>query len=526
MSLPILLGLGLWGSALNDSAKLGEEARKDRERERAIKELELADQKELRHVAAIQEPVIKEAADGMGPSAVMVGKDAFGTEKEAQGYADKMNTPEARINRQRDALIGQGKAADGMALEKGAIGLDSLRRTAAKVMRDEGVNDFIDANFARAPSVEDVKAGKAGLFDLTGIDKYNAVGADKIPEGTKGRWKVMKLANGRELVDFEAVDPSGNSISGPLSARVFQMIRNQTPLDREKTADTQFKEGREYELRREQLDAQKAYWDKLGAAAETRADKASSGGGKGGSLFDRMDEADKIRLQGLKERATRLETAMANAQANGNWDPQSPSAKQMLAQMADIETQADRIISAYGTKASNKPASDLGLFGNDKPAQAPQGGAGDGSERFRMLRSQLAQVLAERDRQQPGSAEHRRLSADVQALYGEISNLPKKERGAMPAGGGQAPVSATQPAVQESAVPSAQAPASPASSGVLDFLLPTPRAGSAKPQAADIAASQGFQPTATRGNAMFGRGEVLYVNPKTGERRWESSFTK
>lgn len=143
-----------------------------------------------------------------------------------------------------------------------------------------------------------------------------------------------------------------------------------------------------------------------------------------------------------------------------------------------------------------------------------------------MLRSQLAQVLAERDRQQPGSAEHRRLSADVQALYGEISNLPKKERGALPAGGGQAPVSTTQPVVQGAAVPPAQTPASPASSGVLDFLLPTPRAGSAKPQAADIAAAQGFQPTATRGNAMLGRGEVLYVNPKTGERRWESSFTK
>lgn len=520
MALPILLGLGLWGKSYYDANKLNEEFRQDRERERAIKEQEIADQKELRNVAANVEAVPVAGPDGS--TTFTAGKQTFSTMDEARKYAEGYNSVESRVKRQRDALIGQGKAADGMALEKGAIGLDSLRRTAAKVMRDEGVNDFIDANFARAPSVEDVKAGKAGLFDLTGIDKYNAVGADKLPEGTKGRWKVMKLANGRELVDFEAVDAAGKSITGPLSARSFQMIYNRTPLEREKAADDQFKEGREFDLRKQLADAQMELLRENSKAAKARAEA----GGKGGSLFDRMDEADKIRLQGLKERATRLETAMANAQANGNWDPQSPSAKQMLAQMADIETQADRIISAYGTKASNKPASDLGLFGNEKPAQAPQGGAGDGSERFRMLRSQLAQVLAERDRQQPGSAEHRRLSADVQALYGEISNLPKKERGALPAGGGQAPVSTTQPVVQGAAVPPAQTPASPASSGVLDFLLPTPRAGSAKPQAADIAAAHGFQPTATRGNAMLGRGEVLYVNPKTGERRWESSFTK
>lgn len=508
MSLPILLGLGLWGSALNDSAKLGAEARKDRERERAIKEQEVADQKELRNVAAVQEPVIKEAADGMGPSAVMVGKDAFGTEKEAQGYADKMNTPEARISRQRDALIGQGKAADGMALEKSAIGLDSLRRTAAKVIRDEGVNDFIDANLARAPTVEDVKAGKAGLFDLTGIDKYNAVGADKIPEDTKGRWKVMKLANGRELVDFEAVDASGNSITGPYSARVLQMIHNRTPLEREKAADDQFKEGREFDLRKQLADAQMELLRENSKAAKARAEA----GGKGGSLFDRMEEPDKIRLQSLQRQAERLQTAMLSGNLSADAE------KRALAQMADIETQADRIISAYGTKASSKPASDLGLFGNDKPAQAPQGGAGDGSERFRMLRSQLTQVLAERDRQQPGSAEHRRLSADVQALYAEISNLPKKERGALPsAGGGQAPVSATQPVAA-----GAQQPPTLESYGFLGKLLPTPRG--AEHQLLRKAAALGFKPSGTMGNSIFGPGEQLFINPATGERRWASDF--
>lgn len=39
----------------------------------------------------------------------------------------------------------------------------------------------------------------------------------------------------------------------------------------------------------------------------------------------------------------------------------------------------------------------------------------------------------------------------------------------------------------------------------------------------DIARQQGWQP-AGRGNAIFGEGETLYVNPQTGEKRWASSF--
>lgn len=352
-----LLAAGLWGYTLNESAKQGAEARADRERERKLKEQEIADQQELRNVAAVQEPVIKEAADGIGPSAVMVGKEgAFGTEKEAQAFADQYNSPEARINRQRDALIGQGKATDGMNLEKGAIGLDSLRRTAAKVLRDEGVNDFIDANFARMPSVEDVKAGKAKLFDLAGVDKYNSVGADKLPEGTKGRWKVMTLPNGRELVDFEAVDASGNSLTGPYSARVLQMIHNQTPEQRETTEDARFKDGRDYALRREQLDAQKAYWDRLGAAAETRADKAGSGGGKGGSLFDRMDEADKLAFKEASEQAKYIQRAIIDSTAENAWDPaKNENQFALVKKLEAAQRKANDVLARY-SKASDTDA--------------------------------------------------------------------------------------------------------------------------------------------------------------------------
>lgn len=79
--------------------------------------------------------------------------------------------------------------------------------------------------------------------------------------------------------------------------------------------------------------------------------------------------------------------------------------------------------------------------------------------------------------------------------------------------------------VQAPAMPATRAPAAPMvnmSTAAAENKTVEPR-GRVEFQQFQDAARLGFQPTG-RGNAVFGSGEVLYVNPKTGERKYASQL--
>jgi hypothetical protein len=422
MPLP-LLALGLAGMGLkNLNDKVNEDRSDGRQRR--------ADQQAQRAAVADVDPVIKEASDGMGPSAVMVGKQAYGTEADASVAAKSFNAPDAKIARLQGVMLNQANPAGAMDLEKNSIDMAAYRRRAAAAIESEGINHFVDANLGAAPSVSDIESGKVSTFDLSGVEDFNKKGGKlTVPEGSKGQWKVLAFDNGRKVADFQVVGPDGKPLT-PISARTLQSIHAQSLSEREKTADAQFKEGAEIKLKRDELDSRNKYWEGMVNAATTRADKTGTGG-KGASLFDRMDEADKIRLQGLQARAVRIETAMSTAQANGTWDPNSAGAKQLLEQQADVETMVDKIFSSYSTKGASTGDS-LGLFkdGDKSGAQQSASGSGNGSDRFKILNAELQQALSKRDGLAAGSAERIRLDEDISALGRELRALPQSERGA------------------------------------------------------------------------------------------------
>lgn len=422
MALPILLGMGIWGAGMKKRMDDAEEAKSDREFDREERKRKRAEDEAVRKAAASVNTVVNEPGDGVGPSAILVGDESYGTNnmEGAQKSAQKQ-----RIAQQIGVLSSQGRTKEAFDLEKQQEEMVRLRKAITEQAQGEGLNEFVDDNFAMAPSVEDVKSGKVSMFDLQNVGQFNKTGKHKIPEGSRGRWKVQELENGREEVDFEVIGPDGKPVS-PYSARTLQYLANYSAPKRDELQDKRFEQGVRLSQAQQGLDIQRDYKDGMVSAAQARA----SGGG---NIEDVMSPADKIMLNGLRSRAERIESAIATAQAQGTWDPESPGTKDLLAQQARIEDQMQRLAMRYAAQSEAPPpqADPLGLF----PVQPAQGkpvapsGAGQGSDRFRIISAELSAALARRDQFPPGSPERRRLEADIQALGKELKNLPAKERG-------------------------------------------------------------------------------------------------
>ena len=427
MALPIMLGLGIWGAGMKKRMDDAAEAKADREFEREERKRKRAEDAEVRKAAADLPVTFNAPGDGMGPSAALAGDGAYGTEQAAQAA---VNSPEARIARQIGVLGAQGRTKEAFDLEKQKEEMLQMRKAITARAQGEGLNEFVDDNFAMAPSVDDVKSGKVSMFDLQNVDQFNKTGKHKIPEGSRGRWKVQELENGREEVDFEVIGPDGKPVA-PYSARVMQFLANHSPEKRGDVKDKRFEQGVRLDLAQQGVDIQRDYKDGMVTAAQARA----SGGGSG-NIEDAMSPADKIMLNGLRSRAERIESAIATAQAQGTWDQESPGAKDLLAQQARIEDQMQRLAMRYAGQSEAPPpqADPLNLF-PVQPAQGKPGaqsGVGRGSDRFRIISAELSDALARRDQFPPGSPERQRLEADIQALGKELKNLPSKERGQMP----------------------------------------------------------------------------------------------
>jgi len=439
MALPILLGMGIWGAGMKKRMDDSQEAKSDREFEREERKRKRAEDAAVRAAAADVAPQMKSPSDGMGPSAVMVGKESFGNDEQAaQTYATQQNVPDAKIARQLGVLSNQGRTKEAFDLEKQNEEMLQLRKAITQRAQGEGLNEFVDDNFAMAPSAEDVRAGKAGMFDLQNVERFNKTGKHKIPEGSRGRWKVQELENGREEVDFEVIGPDGKPVT-PYSARTLQYLANYSVPKRDELQDKRFEQGRRLSMAQDGLDIQREYRDGMVGAATARAT------GGGGNPEDVMSPADKIMLNGLRSRSERIESAIATAQAQGAWDPESPGTRDLLAQQARVEDQMQRLAMRYAQPAEASPAAadPLGLFPTQPtPGAVPDGtpsGSGQGSDRFRIIAAELSQTMARRDQFPPGSPERRRIEADIQSLGKELKSLPAKERGQAPQATSQAP---------------------------------------------------------------------------------------
>lgn len=355
MALP-LIALGLAGMGLNN---LNNKVNEDR----ALGRQKRADEQAIRDAGADVEPVIKEAAGGMGPSAVMVGKQAYGTEGDAQAAADKFNAPEAKIARQQGALISQGRPDAAMDLGEKSMKYAAMSKKLSDAMKSEGINDFIDGNMMSAPKVEDIEAGRAGMFDFNPdeVKKFNAVGGKvTIGEGQRGRWTTFALPNGRKVADFEVVDADGKPVAP--SARSIQLIAQMTAQSREELGDKQYEQGKRISVAQQGVDIQRQYKDGILEVARDRAQTYENGygrggaGGKGRDPIERMHPADKLAYTEAAGEAKSIQQAILKSTAEGSWDPsQNPQQFALLQQMEMAKRRANGVLSRYSQPEEAAP---------------------------------------------------------------------------------------------------------------------------------------------------------------------------
>lgn len=358
-----VIGAGMAGYARGNEQNAQNEIRQeqieDRRRQRA-------DAEALRRAGADIEPQIKEAAGNMGPSAVMVGKQAFGTEGEAQAAAEQQNTPQAKIQRQMGALITQGRPDTALDLDEKAMKHRALGQKLDAAMKAEGISDFIDGNMVRAPRVEDVEAGKAGVFDFNPEDvkKFNAVGGKvTIGEGQKGRWTTFELPNGRKVVDFEVIDAEGKPVAP--SARSIQLIAQMSAQSRDELADKQFEQGKRISVAQQNVDINKDYKDGMLDVALDRAQTYENGYGRGGGRgngaggdpVERMHPSDKLAYTEAAGEAKSIQQAILKSAAENSWDPsQNPQQFALLQQMEVAKRRASGVLSRYIQAEDAAPA--------------------------------------------------------------------------------------------------------------------------------------------------------------------------
>lgn len=506
------------------------------------------DAEQIRQAGADVTPEMNTPGDGMGPSAAMVGTNAYGTTDEANAAE---NSEGAKVARIKGALLSQGKVDQAVDLENKFMQSQSRRRAIAKEMESEGTMDFIGKNLIKAPSVEEIERGDAADFDLDGVDDFNKTGKAQLPPGSKGRWKVRDLGNGRKVADFSLVKPDG--VVSPFSAREMAAINGMTLAEREKLDDSRYIDGRRLDMQQQGVDIQRQYKDGILAVAQNRAETYENGygkAGKGGVGRDKMSEVDKEEFDLYKAQAQKIDENIMRAEADGTWEPSKNPSQFALLQKREIALRKTQgILERYRSvdPSAGQPKADpfgvRGKVGGQTAAQGqsgapmPESGQGGGSDRFRIINAELQKAMQAQAASAPGSDDWKRETSNVEALKQEIGRLPMSERGqvaqavAQKAGRQTTAQASAQAGSQRSSEKPVgqQAPQLQTSRGVLDLLLPTPKAQTN--QQAEIATkiqaakAAGFEPTNTFGNSgMFGKPERLYINSKTGQRLWESQL--
>lgn len=428
-----------------------------------------ADEAQIREAGKDVTPVMNAPGDGMGPSAAMVGANAYGTEAQANAAE---NSDVAKVARIKGALLSQGKVDQAVDLENKFMQSQSRRRAIAKEMESEGTMDFIGKNLVKAPSVEEIERGDAADFDLDGVDDFNKTGKAQLPPGSKGRWKVRDLGNGRKVADFALVKPDG--VVSPFSAREMAAINGMTLAEREKLDDSRYIDGRRLDMQQQGVDIQRGYKDGMLAVAQDRAQTYENGygkTGKGGGSRNKMSEVDKEEFDLYKAEAQKISEAIMKAEAEGTWAPESNPSQFNLQLRRDVALRkAQGILSQYrsATPGGEQPKADpfgiRGKVGGQTAAQGqsgapmPESGQGGGSDRFRIINAELQKAMQAQAASAPGSDDWKREASNVEALKQEIGRLPMSERGQV----AQAPQPAAKPQAKPQAKPSPQvAPASP-----------------------------------------------------------------
>lgn len=302
------------------------------------------------------------------PNTYAVGDKSFTDSGAAQKALGQANSPAGQAQRISQAYLKNGQAGMALQVQKDAqqselaqLGLDEKHRQAA--------DEMFDRQLQQQPSHE-------------AIAKYVSAAPG---DGQGGSLKVQAVVSpDGKSVTYNRVGDDGSLT--PLSDHTYEnspkgvadaqsWLSRTTPL-KDKLAN--IRQGFQDEQSAKKTDAEiqemkdrGEYYRAVGAAAGVRADKTGTGKA---SLYDRMDEVDKVELQGTQAQAAKLQETIDNGIAQGTIKEGDDAFKQLNNRLVALQLKARNIIKQYSGDDGNG-ADPLGLRpGGGSPA-LPDGGA-------------------------------------------------------------------------------------------------------------------------------------------------------
>lgn len=263
--------------------------------------------------------------------------------------------------------------------------------------------------------------------------------------------KQLDAAFDRELLEAIPRGPDGQPDAKALEA-AYLRSRSATPAEKlaflvqtEQRRRAEEKDERDYTLRKDLTDAQIRH---LNAQANAVSHKANN-------VFDRMDEADKVKFQSLQKQIESISDAIVKAQAQGMWQADTPSSKALQSQLAALRVEANTVLKKYeGNRKEGDTPDPLNLRGGQDGAPrgtSPTQQQLDVEGGKQIIRSELGGDL-ERAR-----AAVARLQAEAQQ-GGELGMIARRQAAIIQAGIDALAKPAQSPAAPKVAPPIVPAP--------------------------------------------------------------------
>jgi hypothetical protein len=282
--------------------------------------------------------------------AYRAGGQRYDSMAEASGAASAANAPDAVAQRQSAALRGIGKPLEAAQLEAATTSVK-----AGKFQLEKGQEEWLDQKWDKAiGSVGSVADGAEILTTLLGRKVTTAMSEDGkkvqfMAEGPNGQMVKM----GTEFSsDAKGLQQFIMAHSKTMTAA--QKIGGIQAIESFEESKRQFLENKR--LQEKQIDNQASFQNaSLGIA---RGNQAISQGHLDLAKTKRQDdlEADPLRklpgpvkaaLTGYDSALKGIDAAMSKAQAEGQWDPQSPGAKELIARQRDYQHKREQLLKPH-----------------------------------------------------------------------------------------------------------------------------------------------------------------------------------
>lgn len=359
-------------------------------------------------------------------------KRVFTGMAEATKAAGEANTPQARRSRMVDVLA----ASDPMKAEQfRAQGLQTdaaevqLTQAQEAIQRDKALREvgglILKGGWASVPKVYDRydDGNKATVKpDGKGGAVVTVIGPDGKPAGEHKYGSLLEF--------FEQV-------AGGFDPKLWMQAAGR----REEKAENQRRWEAEHGLR---------------VNADRRAAAAAAREAAKHAAESKLPPAVRAQYDSVREQIKAINAAMTKSQADGMWNPETPGAQAILANLAVLQAQADRLLTPYLPKEVRGAGGDdpLGIMGDNQGAQGqkPTGQAGAPAQapnrpvapaRMQEVARDPLEMASDRDLQRiadiPGHANQQRAAAILTARAAQRAQQSAQDEAAVRSGYGMAP---------------------------------------------------------------------------------------